>query len=49
MAEDYCFKCGSWTRIDPSSKLCGRCYDDWPAKDKPAPDKAGQSKDKPGR
>jgi hypothetical protein len=37
MAQDYCFKCGTWTDIDATSKLCGRCYDDWPCG--PAPDK----------
>jgi hypothetical protein len=26
MREGYCFDCGSYTRIDDLTKLCGRCY-----------------------
>ena len=26
---NYCFKCGSYTRIDEHSKLCDGCYEDW--------------------
>jgi hypothetical protein len=30
MQENYCFKCGSYTRIDALTKLCGTCYECWP-------------------
>jgi NMD protein affecting ribosome stability and mRNA decay len=29
MHESYCFDCGSYTRIDDVTKLCGRCYRNW--------------------
>jgi len=35
MHEDYCFSCGSYAHIDDTTKLCGPCYEDWPAEDGP--------------
>lgn len=29
MQENYCFRCGCYTRIDEHSKLCDTCYEDW--------------------
>ena len=31
MHENYCFDCGSYTRVDDATKLCVACYDRWPA------------------
>jgi hypothetical protein len=31
MQENYCFRCGCYTRIDEHSKLCDTCYEDWRA------------------
>ena len=31
MRENYCFQCGSYTRIDDATKLCHACYGYWPA------------------
>jgi hypothetical protein len=36
MHENYCFKCGSYTRIDDVTKLCGACYDCWPVPERHA-------------
>jgi hypothetical protein len=30
MHENYCFQCGSYTRIDDVTKLCHACYGHWP-------------------
>jgi hypothetical protein len=49
MVEDYCFQCGSWTRIDATSKLCRRCYDNWPCGNTPTPDKRIQGPEQSGR
>jgi hypothetical protein len=49
MVEDYCFKCGSWTRIDTTSKLCRRCDDSWPCGNTPAPDERIQGREQAGR
>ena len=35
MHENYCFECGSYTRVDDATKLCTTCYDCWPAGKKP--------------
>jgi hypothetical protein len=35
MHENYCFECGSYTRVDDMTKLCTACYDCWPAVKKP--------------
>jgi hypothetical protein len=29
MRENYCFKCGSYTRVEDLTKLCDRCYRGW--------------------
>lgn len=29
MQENYCFRCGAYTRIDSLTKLCGACYERW--------------------
>jgi hypothetical protein len=31
MHESYCFRCGVYTHIDSLTKLCGACYECWPA------------------
>jgi hypothetical protein len=35
MAENYCFKCGCYTRIDEDSKMCAACYEAWQAEQRP--------------
>lgn len=35
MHENYCFKCGSYTRIDDLTKLCRACYGYWPEAERP--------------
>ncbi len=35
MRENYCFKCGSYTRIDDATKLCNACYGYWPTANRP--------------
>jgi hypothetical protein len=31
MRENYCFRCGCYTRIDQLTMLCGTCHDAWRA------------------
>jgi hypothetical protein len=40
MHENYCFECGSYTRVDDATKLCVACYDCWPAAKKPVDEPA---------
>jgi len=35
MHENYCFKCGLYTRIDDMTKLCRACYGYWPEAERP--------------
>jgi len=36
MHDNYCFKCGSYTRVDDVTKLCTSCYDRWRTENGPA-------------
>jgi hypothetical protein len=36
MHQDYCFRCGCYTRIDETTKLCEPCYQRWAGRPKPA-------------
>jgi hypothetical protein len=29
MHQNYCFKCGCYTRVDDATKLCVLCYERW--------------------
>jgi hypothetical protein len=40
MNENYCFECGSYTRVDDSTKLCLVCYDCWPGAKRPSDEPA---------
>jgi hypothetical protein len=36
MQQNYCFRCGSFTRVDDVTKLCVLCYQSWPRTGRPA-------------